>query len=306
VSVDVIGLIVFMSITALVGVVLIASTRTRHEVNEDAVRRGAIRRFPRTTVESSATVFHVFDQWFARTLFLSGLDVDPITASFVISLLGTLLGSMAWAAGGSPIVAGAVGVLGGTMGVVILFGIKGVRVHKFQNQFPGALELLARAVRAGESFDQAVALVGQSAPEPVAIEFRRCARHLEMGLSISAATEAFFQRMHLIDVRIFCTTVTVHRSAGGHLAETLERLSTVIRDRLAYRRQLRAVTGAGRLSAILISALGPILFIYLFCFQADYGSTLWQDSLGRSMLMFAVLSELVGLLWVARLLRADY
>ena len=106
-------------------------------------------------------------------------------------------------------------------------------------------------------------------------------------------------------VRIFSSAISVHRDAGGNIAETLERLARVIRDRRNYHRQMRAVTGAGRISVLVIAALGPLLFAYLFLFQPEYGQGLWEDSVGRGMLMLAVVLQVVGLFWVSRLLKSD-
>ena len=92
---------------------------------------------------------------------------------------------------------------------------------------------------------------------------------------------ALTRRADLMDVRIFATTVSVHRDSGGNLPVTLERLSEVIRDRMTYHRQLRSVTASGRFSALLILAAGPILFLYMFFFQPQYGAALVNDSIGR-------------------------
>ena len=88
-------------------------------------------------------------------------------------------------------------------------------VRKLQDQLPGALEMLSRSVRAGKSLDQAIKLAGDQAPEPLAREFRWCALQLEMGLSMAAVMRLLVERVRLQDVRIFTTTLTVHRQAGG-------------------------------------------------------------------------------------------
>ena len=93
---------------------------------------------------------------------------------------------------------------------------------------------------------------------------------------------------------------------GGNLATTLERLAAVIRDRVNYRRQLKAVTGASRVSVYVIAGLGPLLFAWLFVFNPEYGMGLWNDSTGRVMLLYAIISEIVGLAVVGWLLKADY
>jgi tight adherence protein B len=127
-----------------------------------------------------------------------------------------------------------------------------------------------------------------------------------MGLAIPACMKSLSQRVPLMDVRIFCNALAVHRQAGGNLPITLERLSEVIRDRMAYHRQLKSVTAGGRFSAMLISILGPILFVYLFVFQPQYGGKLLEDPMGQTMLMIAILCQIVGFVWVTWLIKKDY
>jgi len=176
------------------------------------------------------------------------------------------------------------------------------RIALFQQQLPDVLDLLARAVRAGESLEQAVAMVGDNSAEPMAGEFRRCSKQLEMGLAIPAVMRSLAGRVPLTEVKIFGATLTVHRQTGGNLAVMLERLSIVVRDRLNYRRQLRAVTAAGRMSATLVAAAGPMLFFYLMVFEPEYFGRLTATSLGQMLLATAVVLETVGLIWIWRML----
>lgn len=176
------------------------------------------------------------------------------------------------------------------------------RIALFQQQLPDVLDLLARAVRAGESLEQAVAMVGDNSAEPMAGEFRRCSKQLEMGLAIPAVMRSLAGRVPLTEVKIFGATLTVHRQTGGNLAAMLERLSIVVRDRLNYRRQLRAVTAAGRMSATLVAAAGPMLFFYLMVFEPEYFGRLTATSMGQMLLATAVVLETVGLIWIWRML----
>jgi tight adherence protein B len=139
-------------------------------------------------------------------------------------------------------------------------------------------------VRAGESLDQAMQLVGEAVSEPVASEYRRCAKQLEMGLSVSATMQALSYRINIMDIRIFATALSVHRESGGNLPETLERLAKVIRDRMAYIQHQQSVTASGRISAFIIAVIGPILAGYLFIVQPEYGQGLWSQNLSVCLL----------------------
>ena len=176
------------------------------------------------------------------------------------------------------------------------------RLAMFQQQLPDVLDLLARAVRAGESLEQAVALVGEKTAQPMAGEFRRCSRQLDMGLSIPAVTRSLAARVPLVEMKIFGATLSVHRQTGGNLAAMLEQLAIVVRDRSNYRRQLRATTAAGRTSATMVAAAGPLLFFYLMVFEPEYFGRLTATSLGQMLLATAVVLEIVGLVWIWRML----
>ncbi len=266
--------------------------------------RTTIRRLPRPAEEAPSGVGK-FDQWFERTLYLSGWELTPTAAMLLHLLVALALGGAVFVFTENILLTGIVAVAGFTLVLTILIAAQRRRVRKFVEQFPGSLDLLARAVRAGESLDQAIDLVGNSSREPLSTEFRRVAGQLEMGLSVSAAMKSLTTRMDLVDVRIFANTVSMHREVGGNLATTLERLAEVIRDRRAFHRQLKSVTGAGRFTALFIATLGPLLFGYMFFFQRQYAESLLNDPVGRVLLGYAVVSQLVGLFWVSRLLKSD-
>jgi len=109
-----------------------------------------------------------------------------------------------------------------------------------------------------------------------------------------------------MEMRIFATTLAVHRQSGGNLSTMLERMAEVVRDRISYQRQLRATTAAGRFSATLVASAGPLLFAFMFLFQKEYTNKLLTLPLGQMLLVAAVVLEVVGLLWINRMLRTDY
>ena len=175
-----------------------------------------------------------------------------------------------------------------------------------QKQFPAALEFLARSVRAGHSLDEAIALAGSEGPQPLAAEFAYCSRQLAMGLGMPATVRSLADRIRLVDVKIFAALLGVHRESGGNVAEVLERLALSIRERMSYRRQLRATTSAGRMSAIFVAALAPILFIYMFFFHAEYAHAMLETPLGQTFLLTAVVLQVIGMIWTARLTKPMY
>lgn len=259
----------------------------------------------RDAVPRTGLVGRIDDQ-FERLVVESGIPADGLTMTLMLVLTGLVLGGGAflWTEDLlSGIVAFAVGMV---LPLPYLSVRRASRLREVQSQLADVLDMMSRATRAGESLDQAITLVGQKASDPLGLEFRRSARHLEMGLSVSAAMRALVHRLPLMDVRILATTLSVHRQAGGNLALTLERMSRVVRDRMVYRQQMRSVTAAGRFSAMMIATVGPLLFLYMFTFQRDYAGKLLDLPLGNMMLVIAVILEVVGLLWISRLIRTEY
>jgi len=246
------------------------------------------------------------DQSLERLVLESGIPASTLTVTLFLVLSGLVFGGGVWL-WTDDLVSGAIGFVVGMVAPLPYLSLRRAgRIRSVQAQLADAMDLMSRATRAGESLDQAITLVGQRAPEPLGLEFRRCARHLQMGLSVSAAMRALVHRLPIMDVRILATTLSVHRQAGGNLALTLERMARVVRDRMIYRQQMRSVTAAGRFSAMLIATVGPLLFLYLFTFERDYVGKLLDLPLGNLMLAFAVILEIVGLVWISRLIRAEY
>lgn len=305
-TVSLVSLISFASIASGCGALFFGLRELFVRGGKDSTLKREVRRLPRLRDEDATGMIESFDGWFERTLYVSGTNLTPIEGTLLVVLV-TLAGAGAvFVATSSELFTLLVCAILVCLVFVTLVILARRRIAQFELQFPMALDLLARAVRAGESFDQSLLLVGEATQEPVGAELKRCAKQLELGLAMQTCMKGLSQRINLMDVRIFTTAVSVHREAGGNLPVTLERLAEVIRDRQSYHRQLRSVTGAGRLSSMLITALGPVLFVYLFVFQPEYGTKLVNDPMGHWMLVVAVILQLVGIVWVLNLLKSDF
>jgi tight adherence protein B len=307
-SASIFGLIVFAALTAgaasvvmVVRDLLFLGRKAAPESVPLRLRR--LTRIPETGPQGPVASF---DRWFLQMVRETGTGWSAVEATLVLVLCGTAVGGSLFVLSDRPLAA-LLGVFGG-MGAALTYLAyrRRKRVQQLQNQLPGALDMLARSMRAGRSIDEAVQTVGRQLAEPLAAEFRLCANQMALGLSLPAVMRSLVERVRLFDVRIFTTTLTVHRQTGGNLALVLERLAAVIRDRLNYRRQLRSMTGAGRFSALLIAAIGPLLFFYLFLFQPDYVKAMLESPLGQAMLIAAFVLETIGLIWTARLLKPTY
>lgn len=303
---NLIALISFAGIASAVTALLWGIRDAFRRRDPQAELQRQMKRLPTFRDTAPAGLIEKLDLYLERTLYWSGTSMTPMEAALMAVLVAVGVGGAIYVAVENEMLA-AIGALGGLVSLAVVLEVrKRKRLKRYELQFPAALDLLARAVRAGESVEQAMAVVGEAMGDPVGPEFQRCARQLELGLSLGACMRALGRRVDQMDTRIFATTLSVHREAGGNLPVTLERLAEVIRDRMSYHRQLRSVTAAGRFSALLIAVVGPLLFAYFFLVQPEYGGRLLHDPLGRWLLVYAVGAELIGLTWIFRMIRSEY
>lgn len=176
------------------------------------------------------------------------------------------------------------------------------RFRKFEQQFPEAIDLLARAVRAGHAYSTALEMIGVETAEPVGGEFRQIFEEQRFGLPIRDALLNFADRMPLMDVKFFVTTVTLQRETGGNLAEILDKLSYIIRERFKILRQVRVFTAQGRLSFLILMLLAPSVGVLTLWTNPTFIGPMFIDPLGQAMLAGAVLLQLTGFLVIRRII----
>lgn len=301
------GLLLFVAAVAMV--IRDARASSRATVAQRLGENGgaaSLERLPDPETRAARGPVGRFDRWFERLVAETGLDMNALSAFLMIILGGVLVGGLVFVWRDRISAALFSGLAG--MAVVFLFLLwrRGRRRRLILNQLPEVIEMLARSVRAGRTLDQSFELVGETVADPMGREMRRCARHLDMGLSMEAALSALSRRAPLSEMRILVATLIVQRRAGGQLPVTLERLARVIRDRVSYRRQFRAATAAARISAILIAAAGPLVVIYMMIWQPEYVQRFLDHPQGQMLLMVAIGLLIIGSVWVAAVLRNDY
>ncbi|HXC31939.1 MAG TPA: type II secretion system F family protein [Verrucomicrobiae bacterium] len=173
------------------------------------------------------------------------------------------------------------------------------RLKVFEERFPDALDMLGRSVRAGHAFTSAIQLVAQESQEPIAGEFAITFEEQNYGIPLRDALQHFSERVPLFDVRFLITALIVQKESGGNLAEILDQLSTVIRERFRIRRDVRTKTAMGRLSAGILVALPILMLFMLMVVNSDYESIMFHDPWGPKILGVAAALQVVGglLLW---------
>lgn len=180
------------------------------------------------------------------------------------------------------------------------------RFLKFEEQFPDAIDLLARAVRAGHAFTTGLDLIAKEMPSPLSEEFQRTYEQQNLGLPLRDAFENLMRRIPLTDVRIFVTALVIQKESGGNLAEILDNLSTVIRERFKLIRQVRVLTAQGRISLYVLTAISPLMGILIFFMNPKHIMTLFTDPLGIKFLITAILFQVVGFFTIRKITQPKY
>jgi tight adherence protein B len=181
------------------------------------------------------------------------------------------------------------------------------RLQKFEDHFPEAVDLVARSLRAGHALPVALGMVAEMMPAPVGKEFRMLFDEQHFGLTLPDALRNFARRVPLLDARFFVTAVLIQREAGGNLAEVLDNLSSVTRERFKVKRDVRAKSAHGRMTGWVLAMLPPALFV-LNGIATGGKSTeaLLQDETGLLMIKIGIGLQILGTLVIRKLVRIEY
>src|SRR5580693_2687875 len=177
------------------------------------------------------------------------------------------------------------------------------RFQKFEELFPEAIDTLARAVRAGHAFTTALELIANELSEPVASEFRKLFEEQKFGLPVRDALMNLTERVPLVDVKFFVTAVMLQRETGGNLAEILDNLSYVIRERFKILRQVRVHTAQGRLTMVLLMALPPTIVVIMQLLNPEFIRPLFTDPLGHALIVGGITLQTMGYFVIRRIIR---
>jgi tight adherence protein B len=199
-----------------------------------------------------------------------------------------------------------VGISAGFLPIAFVKHMAARRLAIFEEQFPEAIDLIARALRAGHALPTALQMVSDEIPQPVGGEFRLLFDQQNFGMSLPDALKAFGQRIPLVDARFFVTAVLTQRETGGNLSEVLDKLSSVIRDRFKVKRQVRAVSAHGRITGWVLGALPPVVAGVLFIISPDHIRLLVDDPLGVQMVLIGLTLQVIGVVAIRRILRVEY
>jgi tight adherence protein B len=176
------------------------------------------------------------------------------------------------------------------------------RMKMFSSQLADAMDVLSRALRSGYSMPAGLQLIGTQMAEPLGPEFAKCFEQQNLGMSVEESIRDMTERVGNVDLRFFATAVILQRQTGGDLAEILDKISHLIRERFKIWGQIQALTGEGRLSGIVLLALPPVLFVTMLKLNYDYIMMLFNDPLGQKMLAFGIFMQVIGAICIKKII----
>jgi tight adherence protein B len=200
-----------------------------------------------------------------------------------------------------PLAAAPAGLVMGFIPLMALYMKRKRRLAAFGRQLPEALELIGRALRAGHSLASGFKLVADEMNAPIATEFERAYEAQNLGVTLENAIDEMTNRVPNLDLRFFATAVILQRQTGGDLAEILDKIGYLVRERFKIFGQIQALTGEGRLSGVVLLALPPVLFVVMWYLNPGYSMTLFTDPMGHQMLAGAIILQILGALIIRKI-----
>ncbi|MCI0358615.1 MAG: type II secretion system F family protein [Planctomycetaceae bacterium] len=241
-------------------------------------------------------------QWFNLRAFLQQADVPLTPSKFIfISLAMGVAGMVIVPIVQLPLFMAPLGAILALLPLGALLFKRKRRLAAFAKQLPEALELISRALRAGHSLASGFKLVADEMDPPVAKEFGRCYEAQNLGIPLDEAIEEMTERVPNLDLRFFATAVVLQRQTGGDLAEILDKIGYLVRERFKIWGQIQALTGEGRLSGVVLLSLPPVLFVVMWRLNPNYCMALFTDPMGHQMLVGAILMQIIGALVIRKI-----
>jgi len=226
-----------------------------------------------------------------------------VLSSACLGMLGVLVGE-AWV--GSVALGLLLGMFTGAVPTGYLRWKVSQRLKKFEELFPEALALMTRAMRAGHTFITALGMVATELPQPIAGEFKLLHDRQNFGLPIAEALRDFGERIPILSAKFFVTAVLTQRESGGNLAEVLENLASVIRERFTVMRQVRVKSAHGRMSGWILTGLPPASALVLSILNPGHFGRMLEDPFGIQLIVVAVILQVVGALIIRKIVNVEY
>ena len=218
--------------------------------------------------------------------------------SVVVAVLGICLGAVVRI---HPALLPLVGLCMGGLPFVWLLWRRKRRLKVFASQLPDALEMISRTLRAGQGLAFGFNMVSTEMPAPISKEFGRVFEEQNLGIPLEESLNDMGERIPNLDLKFFCTAVVLQRQTGGDLAEILDKIGSLIRERFQIWGQVQALTGEGRMSGAVLLGLPVFLFVVVYQMNPDYVMLLFTDPMGKKMLTGAIVMQIIGALVIRKI-----
>jgi tight adherence protein B len=238
-----------------------------------------------------------------KTLAQGNIDLRAGNFLMLCAAAALLFAAVAFIFGGNILFGWAGALLGFFIPYAYASHMRTKRFQKFEEKFPEAIDTLARAVRAGHAFTTALEMIANEVSEPVSGEFRQLFEEQKFGLPVRDALLNLTDRIPLVDVKFFVTAVMLQRETGGNLAEILDNLSYVIRERFKILRQVRVHTAQGRLTMVLLMALPPTIVVIMLLINPGFIRPLFVDPLGHALIVGGITLQTMGYFVIRKIIR---
>jgi tight adherence protein B len=309
-----ISLLAFVAVAAVVGAlafvfrgnatdtstrleVLVGKRRKEDGASADILRKTAFDADKKSLFEAITPKIPSLEKFFEQ----AECHIRPATLVGIGLALGLLGGTLSWMARVPLLLAPLAGLILFMIPWVWLWNKRRKRLKAFAAQLPDALELVARALRAGHSLAAGMHVVAEEMPSPIAQEFGRVYEEQNLGIPIEDSMNSMCGRVPNLDLRFFVTSVAIQRQTGGDLAEILDKIGYVVRERYRILGQVKALTAEGRLSGVVLIALPFALFVFMLHIKPDYVSMLWTHPLGIKMSVVALIMQILGAIVIKKI-----
>jgi tight adherence protein B len=250
-------------------------------------------------------VFSGTNSSLARLIEQSGVVVAPSTIILASMMLALVSSIVALAVFKQPFAWPLAAVAGAMMPWLWLRHRRSSRMKRFEEQFPEALDLLSRAIRAGHAFQTAMGMCADELPAPVGAEFKKSFDQQNFGLPLKDTLHEMTERVPILDVKFFVTAVLIQRETGGNLAEILDNLAHVVRERFKILRQVRVHTAHGRFTGYVLMALPAALGIVLNFINPEHMDLLFRERMGQMMILGAIVMQTIGYVWIRKVIKIE-
>lgn len=178
-------------------------------------------------------------------------------------------------------------------------------LKQFAEQLPESLDLLARALRSGHALSSGLEMIAEEMSPPISSEFAAVVDETNLGLTLKEAMENLCERVPNQDLRFFTIAIMVQKETGGNIAEVLDNISRLIRERVQFKRQVETLTAEGKASAAILMAMPVLLFVYIYFVNYEYVSLLWTEQTGRYLLTGGIILQFLGALIIRKIIDVE-